>query len=132
MTQYPLTSLAILLALIVFFAFGAVVGKARARWGVTAPATSGHAEFDKRHRVHMNTLEQLVLFVPVAILAAPVLGDAVTGGVGLLWSIGRIIFARAYYADPAKRGPGFMIGLLATTVLAVAAIFGAVRMLLAG
>jgi glutathione S-transferase len=131
MALYPLTTLAILLAVIVYFGLGGVVGKARATWQVPAPASSGHPEFDKRNRVHINTLEQLVIFLPAIFLAAPVLGDAITALVGVIWSAGRVVYARAYYADPAKRGPGFMITLLATLVLIVGAGWGAVATLIA-
>ena len=131
MALYPLTTLAILLAVIVYFGLGGVVGKARATWQVPAPASSGHPEFDKRNRVHINTLEQLVIFLPAIFLAAPVLGDAITALIGVIWSVGRIVYARAYYADPAKRGPGFMITLLATLVLIVGAGWGAVATLIA-
>lgn len=130
MTSFPLTSLAILLALLVFFGLGAVVGKARMTWNVPAPMPTGHPEFDKRYRVHMNTLEQLVIFVPAIVLAAPVLGDAITAALGLVWSLGRIVYARAYYVDAAKRGPGFGMTMLPTLVLIVAAAWGAVRVLL--
>jgi glutathione S-transferase len=130
MTAYPLTILVILVAILVYFGLGAVVGQARAKFGVPAPAMSGHPEFDRRNRVQMNTLEQLAMFLPAIFLAAPVLGDAATAGVGLLWSVGRIVYARAYYADAAKRGPGFGLTLLATLVLIVAAGFGAVRTLI--
>lgn len=129
MASYPLTTLAILLALAVFFGLGAVVGKARMTWNVPAPMSTGHPEFDKRYRVHMNTLEQLVIFLPAMVLAAPVLGDVVTGGLGLVWSLGRIVYARAYYVDAAKRGPGFGMTMLPTLVLFVAAGWGAVRVL---
>ena len=131
MALYPLTTLAILLAVIVYFGLGGVVGKARATWQVPAPASSGHPEFDKRNRVHINTLEQLVIFLPAIFLASPVLGDAITALIGVIWSVGRIVYARAYYADPAKRGPGFMITLLATLVLIVGAGWGAVATLIA-
>ena len=131
MALYPLTTLAILLAVIVYFGLGGVVGKARATWQVPAPASSGHPEFDKRNRVHVNTLEQLAIFLPAIFLAAPVLGDAVTALVGVVWSVGRIVYARGYYADPAKRGPGFMISLLATLVLIVGAGWGAIATLIA-
>ena len=131
MALYPLTTLAILLAVIVYFVLGGVVGKARATWQVPAPASSGHPEFDKRNRVHVNTLEQLAIFLPAIFLAAPVLGDAVTALVGVVWSVGRIVYARGYYADPAKRGPGFMISLLATLVLIVGAGWGAIATLIA-
>jgi glutathione S-transferase len=130
MASFPLTTLAILLALIVYFALGGVVGKARAKWQVPAPATSGHPEFDKRNRVHINTLEQLVIFLPAIALAAPVLGDQITAGLGLLWSVGRIVYARGYYRDPAARGAGFMLSLLPALVLVIAAGYGAVTTLI--
>lgn len=126
MADFPLTTLAIVLALLVFFGTGAVVGMARAKWNVPAPASSGHPEFDKRFRVQMNTLEQLVMFVPAAMLAAPVLGDLVTAGLGFTWSLGRVLYARLYYADPAKRGPGFGLTFLPTLILMGAAIVGAI------
>lgn len=132
MGLFPLTTLAILIALIVYFVLGGLVGKARSTWQVPAPTTSGHPEFDKRNRVHINTLEQLALFLPAIFLAAPVLGDAITAGLGLLWSVGRIVYARGYYRDPAARGPGFGITILPTLALLIGAGFGAVSTLIGG
>ncbi len=125
LTAYPLTTLALVLALIVYFALSVNVGRARSTWNVPAPQASGHPEFDKRYRVQMNTLEQLALLVPGVIVGAPVLGDLVTGGLVLVWSLGRIIFARAYYGDPAKRGPGFGLTLLPSLILLLAGAWGA-------
>ncbi len=130
MTAFPLTTLAILVAILLYFVLGALVGGARAKFNVPAPMPTGHPEFDKRNRVHINTLEQLALFLPAIFLAAPVLGDTVTAITGLVWSLGRIIYARGYYADAAKRGPGFGITMLATLVLIVAAGYGAVTALI--
>jgi glutathione S-transferase len=127
---FPLTTLAIVIALFVYFGLGIIVGMARAKWSVPAPMPTGHPEFDKRNRVHINTLEQLALFLPAIMLAAPVLGDAIAAGLGLLWSIGRIVYARGYYRDPAARGPGFGLTFLPTLVMMIAAGFGAVRVLL--
>ncbi|MBC7505671.1 MAG: MAPEG family protein [Sandarakinorhabdus sp.] len=129
MASFPLTTLAILVALLVYFGLGAVVGSARAKFNVPAPQPSGHPEFDKRNRVHINTLEQLVLFVPAIVFAAPVLGDPIAAMLGLLWSVGRLVYARSYYADPAKRSLGFMLTLLPTLILIIAAGWGAVRAL---
>ena len=126
-TLYPLTTLATVLAVIVYFALGMVVGKARATDGVAAPAMTGHVEFEKRSRVQINTLEQIVMFLPMLWLAVAVLGDLWTALAGLVWSVGRIIYARAYYADPAKRSLGFTLTLLPTLVLLVATIWGAMR-----
>ena len=130
MIVYPLTTLTIILALVVYFSLAAIVGQARAKFNVPAPASGGHPEFDKRYRVQMNTLEQLALFLPAVWLAAPVLGDLVTAIVALVWSLGRIVYARAYYGDPAKRSAGFGLTMLPTLVLIVAAAWGAIRALL--
>jgi glutathione S-transferase len=127
---YPLTSLAVVLALLVYLVLGFLVGAARGKFNVPAPASSGHPEFDKRYRVHMNTLEQLAMFLPAVFLAVPVLGDAVTAAIALVWSLGRIIYARAYFADAAKRGPGFGLTFFPTLILIGAAGYGAVRALI--
>lgn len=129
MTTFPLTTLAILLALLIYFGLGAVVGMARGKFNVPAPQSSGHPEFDKRNRVHMNTLEQLIMFVPAAVFAAPVLGDSITAMIALTWSVGRLLYARSYYVDPAKRSLGFALTFLPTLVLIIAAAWGAVRAL---
>lgn len=130
MPAFPLTTLAIILALLVYFGLGAVVGQARAKFNVPAPLSGGHPEFDKRYRVHMNTLEQLALFLPLMLLAAPVLGDMVTAGLGLVWSLGRIVYARGYYADPKSRSAGFGLTMLPTLILLIASLYGAVRTLI--
>jgi len=129
-TAFPLTTLAVVLALIVYFALGIVVGQARSKFNVPAPASGGHPEFDKRYRVQMNTLEQLAMFLPAIFLSAPVIGDVAAAILGLVWTIGRIIYARAYYGDPAKRSLGFGLTALPTLALVIAAAFGAVRTLL--
>ena len=129
MALFPLTTLAILIALLIFFAFAAVVGKARATYGVPAPQSGGHPEFDKRNRVHLNTLEQLVMFIPALVFAAPVLGDPIAATIGLVWSVGRLLYARSYYADPAKRSLGFALTMIPTFILIIAAAWGAIRAL---
>lgn len=129
LTAYPITTLALVTALFIYFGLAVNVGRARAKWRVPAPASSGHPEFDKRYRVQMNTLEQLALFVPAVIVGAPVLGDAITAGLALLWSLGRIVFARLYYADPARRGPGFALTLTPSMILLLAGAWGAITSL---
>ena len=60
----------IVLALLQFLLFGIAVGRARARYGVRVPATSGHEIFERYFRVHANTLEQLIVFLPAIWLFA--------------------------------------------------------------
>ena len=52
------------LAVMQFILFGLLVGKAREQHGIKAPAVSGNEEFERIYRVQMNTLEQLVCFLP--------------------------------------------------------------------
>ena len=130
LASFPLTTLALALALLVYFWTSLNVGRAREAYNVPAPQSSGHPEFDKRYRVQMNTVEQLVWFVPALLIGAPVLGDPIAAGIAGLWSIGRIAFATAYYKDPAKRGPGFALTLTPTAVLVIAGIWGAVSTLI--
>ena len=85
-----------MLALLQFLYFSLQVGRARGRCGVPAPATTGNEEFDRYFRVQQNTLEQLVIFLP-ALVAAAMFGNAFFAApVGLLFVIGRGLYARAY------------------------------------
>lgn len=130
LATYPLTTLALAGALLVYFWLSLNVGRARTTWNVPAPLSAGHPEFDKRHRVHMNTVEQLAWFVPALLMGGPVLGDLAAAGLVATWALGRIIYALAYYKDPASRGPGFGLTFLPTVVLLGAGIWGAVTALI--
>lgn len=130
LADYPLTTLALAAALMVYFWLSLNVGRARTTWNVPAPQSGGHPEFDKRHRVHMNTVEQLAWFVPALIIGAPVLGDLAAAALVATWCVGRIIYALAYYKDPASRGPGFGLTFLPTVLLLGAGIWGGISALL--
>lgn len=125
-----LSSIVCMLALIEFIFFGMMVGKARGTFGVQAPATSGHEQFDRRYRVHYNTLEQLVVFVPALFGFAWFVSDLWAAGIGAVFVVGRGLYARLYIADPAGRGPGFLLSFVANVVLVLGTIVGAVRTLI--
>ena len=119
------------LALLQYVWFGLQVGQMRGRHKVKAPAMSGAPEFDRAFRIHMNTIEQLVLFVPLLWLSTSVLGDPIAAGVGAIWIVGRVVYANAYSRDAAGRGPGMIITILSTGVLALATLWGIVRAFMA-
>lgn len=108
------------------------VGSARARYAVKAPATTGHENFERIHRVQMNTLEQTVLFLPTLWLAARYGFAGWAGIAGLAWVAGRLWYAVAYTRDPATRGGGFAVGMLAWLAVLVMAGIGIARAMLAG
>ena len=94
------------------------------RRDVPAPAITGNEAFERANRVHLNTVEQLVLFLPSLWLALPALGDHYAAGLGGVWLVGRILYARAYTKDPKTRGQGMMLTVLATLALWIAALAG--------
>lgn len=117
-----LTSLVTILALIIYLWTGLNVGRARGKYGVVAPATSGPEEFNRVFRVQQNTLEQLVLFLPVLWLAHLTIDAIWVPAVGAVWIVGRVLYAFLYVRDPAKRGTGFMLTFLPTIILLLTAL----------
>ena len=130
MTYLP--DLITLLAVAVLFGCGVAVGRARGLYKIVAPATTGHPDFERVFRVQMNTLEALALFLPAFWIAARYSDPRVVGGIGLLWVVARIWYAFAYARDANKRGPGFGLGMLATTLLWLIAARGVVLAMMAG
>jgi glutathione S-transferase len=99
-------------ALVQFTWFGWQVGRARARCGVPAPATTGHPEFERYYRVHMNTLEQLAMFLPLLWIFASYVSATWGAGLGVVFIVGRALYARAYVRDPTSRSLGFGVTFL--------------------
>lgn len=114
------------LAIIQFLLFGILVGRARRRHGVKPPATSGHDSFERAFRVHVNTLEQLVAFLPALFMASVYWPSAIVAGVGAVYIVGRFLYRGLYLADPAKRRPGFLLTVIPTFLLLGAALVGAI------
>ncbi len=131
MTAVPatlLSAIVTIIAVLVYFYMGLRVGQMRGKHGVQAPAMSGPPEFERAVRVHMNTLEQIVVFLPLLWLATIYFHTLgwLPPALGLLWIIGRILYMTGYMADPAKRELGFGIAALANLGLLILALIGIV------
>jgi glutathione S-transferase len=100
-------------------------GQARGRFGVAAPATVGHPVFERYFRVQQNTIEQLVIFLPALFLFAWFVSTRWAVLLGILFIVGRALYARGYVADPAKRGPGFLCTVIANAALLLGGVVGA-------
>jgi hypothetical protein len=122
--------LVILLALLEYFAFSVLVGRARAMYGIRAPATSGHEMFERYFRVHYNTLELLVVFVPALWIAAQYWHPLLMAGIGAIYLVGRLLYLQGYVRDPKTRSIGFGLSVLPIGVLVLAALGGVVRALI--
>lgn len=116
--------LVIIFSVLQFLFFGIMAGKARVKFGVEAPAVTGHEGFERAYRVQMNTLELLILFIPSIVIAGKYWPAAVVAGIGAVYLLGRFIYWRAYVTAPAKRALGFMLSLLPIVVLMLLSLVG--------
>ena len=119
--------LVLALALLEFAVFGFAVGRARVRYNVPAPAMSGNPVFERYFRVQMNTLEQLVIFLPSMLLFARYVNPDIAAALGLLFIIGRAVYFRGYVRAPAARHLGFVLSAIPNVALLVGAIIGTIR-----
>jgi uncharacterized membrane protein YecN with MAPEG domain len=118
------------LALFEYAVFGMLVGWARGKYKVAAPATTGHPIFERYFRVHQNTLEQLVGFLPAMWLFATYVNPTWAAWLGLAFVVGRVVYLVGYVADPAKREIGFAFTVLPALILLVGALWGAGKALI--
>jgi uncharacterized membrane protein YecN with MAPEG domain len=121
-----------LAALLLYFWMGLRVASARSKFGVSAPAVSGHPEFERTYRVQMNTLEWLPIFLPSLWLFAYYWDARIAAVIGVVWIAGRLLYAVTYVKDPDKRGPGFGLQALSAGVLLFGALGKAVWLLATG
>jgi glutathione S-transferase len=119
------------LALLQFVWFGMRVSKARERYGVKAPAITGNDVFERHFRVQQNTLELVVILVPGLYLFSNYFSPLLAAVLGVIYLIGREVYARAYVKDPAKRSVGFGLSALPTMILIFGGLAGAVWRLIA-
>lgn len=121
--MYPhnLVALVTLFSLLVYVWMGLRVGAARGKSGIPAPAMTGEPVLERTIRAHYNTLEWLPIFLGSLWLFAIYWNDTVAAALGVVWIVGRILYAVGYAADASKRSTGFLIQMAATAVL----LFGA-------
>ncbi|WP_299410288.1 MAPEG family protein [Acaryochloris sp. IP29b_bin.148] len=127
----PWPALVSLLALLLYFVVTINVGRARAKYGIPAPQMSGNPDFERVLRVQQNMLEQLIFFLPALWIFCLYLNPIWGSGLGLLWVIGRTLYAWGYYQAAEKRGPGFAIASLSSLGLLLAGLAGVVKALIA-
>ena len=124
-----LTAAITILAALICLGTAILVARTRARHKIEVPAMSGDFKVECALRVQGNTVEQIVIFLPLLWVAA--LYFHYTGWlvplIGLCWCLGRVLFAFGYMAEPKKRGPGFVISVFSSLALAILAIIGVVQ-----
>ena len=115
-----------MLALQEFLFFGFRVGGMRAKYDIVAPATTGNEIFERYYRVHYNTLEQLIVFLPGLWAFGYYVGQYWAAGIGVVFLIGRVVYFLTYIKDPARRGVGALLSMVPCLILTIGALIGAV------
>ena len=115
--MFHFTALVTCLAVALYFFTSIRVAKARAAFGIKAPAITGHSDFERVFRVQMNTLEWMPIFLPSLWLFAIYISDAIAAVLGLVWIAGRILYMTGYSQAAAKRGRGYGIQASAAIIL---------------
>ena len=113
------------LALLQYIAFGTAVARARGRYGVRAPAVTGHEVFERYFRVQQNTLELLVILLPSLWLFAEYVDPTWAAVLGAVYLVGRVLYFTGYVRDPARRELGFGLSMVPVLVLLAGALVGA-------
>ena len=120
------TTLATLGAVIVYQYVSLQVNQARRLHRVPLPQTTGPEHFNRVYRVHMNTLENMPLFLPLLWLFAAFWGDAWAGAFGACWVAARFLYAWGYYRAVPLRVCGFGISSTVNLAMLVACLYGAI------
>lgn len=128
----PFVAIVTALALGQFFMLGFSVGRARTRYGVPAPATTGNEVFERHFRVQMNTLEQLVMFLPALWIFASYISSLWAAALGVVFLLGRAIYAISYVRDPRSRALGFALTALPTLAMIIGIVIWGIRAILLG
>ena len=123
-------TLIVLLALLQYLWFSVRVGAARGKYNINAPACSGDEAWERIFRVQQNTMEQLIIFIPAtyafAFFASPLWALIL----GVVFIIGRFLYAAEYVKDPKTRVLGMVLTMLPSFVLVLGALIGLVIKLL--
>lgn len=128
METHALTAAVTLVSLLVYFWMGLRVGRGRSRFSVTAPATTGHPDFERLFRAHQNTLEWLPLYLTSLWLFAIYVSEVWAAVLGVIWIVGRVLYGVSYAKAAESRSAGFGIQALAVAVLLFGALIGVIKL----
>jgi glutathione S-transferase len=120
----------LLTALLLMTAMG-LVGRARGKFQVHAPAVNGPPGFERVFRAHQNSNEQALVFLPTLWVASVYGNEQWAAWAGYAWLVARVWYLAAYMREGGNRGPGFTLASIAWVALWLIALVGVGRALLA-
>jgi uncharacterized MAPEG superfamily protein len=124
MSNYADAALITLLNVLLIALASYFVGRARGKHGIKAPATTGHPDFDRAFRAHINPIDQTVMFLPSLGVATLYGAARIAAWLGYAWLAARLWFLFGYLSEAGRRSPGFTIAALANLALLGIAFWG--------
>jgi uncharacterized MAPEG superfamily protein len=120
----------ICLALFEYIFFAMKVGFSRRKFGIIAPSMTGNLEWERLNRIHQNTLEIYMIFIPSIIGFAYYVDELWATVIGAFVLVARIIFYLGYKESHKKRMLGVFMTSLGNYTLLVGTFIAVVRILL--
>jgi glutathione S-transferase len=118
-------ALVTVIALAQVMVFQGRVARARNRFDVPGPAVSGHPMWERYNRVHLNTIENLVIFLPLLWICGLLFNAVAAGVLGVVFVAARAIYARGYLSEPpSRRAAGAWLTSLVLALLALGSLVG--------
>ena len=117
----------VLVSLIEYIVFGGLVARARGKYAIAAPAVTGHPLFERYFRVHQNSLEQLIVFIPSVWLFGGYVSPLWAAILGVIFLAARVVYAVGYIGEPRKRELGAVTTGVTEAILVIGALVGVVR-----
>lgn len=124
MGEMHVVAFMVMLALIEYMVITAMVGSARVKYKVPAPATTGDPIFERYFRVQQNTMEQLVVFIPAIFVFATYVHMIAAAALGFVFVVARAVYAMGYVKEPGKRAGGAAATFLVNAILVVGGLIG--------
>ena len=118
-----------LLAAVLYLGMGARVGILRGKHDIKAPAIAGHPQFERAYRVHLNTAEQYIAFLPLFWIATLVFHAYywLPAAFGVAFLLARLLYMRLYMAEPASRTPAAFLTMFSQLGLLILSVIGVVQ-----
>jgi uncharacterized MAPEG superfamily protein len=116
--------LVMIIALLEYLMMAFNVGRARVRYSIKAPATTGHPTFERLFRVQQNMLEQLIVFIPALLIFCRRVSPRWGIVLGVLFLIARPVYAAGYVRDPGQRMYGAGLTTAVNAILVIGSLIG--------
>ena len=127
MHDFRLPALVTLGVVVLMFMLAANVGRARGKYGIAAPATTGNPDFERVYRVQMNTVENAMMFLPSFWIFAAFVSEIWATAIGVVWLASRVWYSIAYAQAATRRGGPFGLSAAAIAILTLGGAWGAIK-----